>query len=467
MLEGLKNDRAVIKDAALAALLEWKGLEAAEPLFEVCKTASSDQVFDLALNRYVSLVADPSFTAENRLLRLRKVMEIARTSDQKATILRNIQQTGTFLGLMYASEFWEMPTSRYAPPPATRYWNIARGHKEFYGENIREILQRILPLLDGPMLVTIRMLLNNSWQRLRSRQACFHVQRKGFDGLEGPLSKTRFTRAKMSEAQMQKAQAKADEQMRKDWKVENGLLVFDGKGYDNLCSVKQYGDIEMYVDWMLDPKGPEADAGIYLRGTPQVQIWDTARVDVGAQVGSGGLYNNQVNESKPLKVADNKLGEWNTFFIRMVGDRVTVYLNGELVTDNVIMENFWDRSLPIPSVDQIELQAHGSKVYYRNIYVKECSAQNLFSLSEEEKKDGFKVLFDGTNMLQWTGNTTDYVLEDGCISMNPSRSFGGNLYSKERVLRLRLTLRFPADTGCEQRHRPSRADGRRCGLRRD
>ena len=54
-------------------------------------------------------------------------------------------------------------------------------------------------------------------------------------------------------------------------KWRNGLLVFDGTGYDNLCTEKQYGDFEMYVDWMLDPKGPEADAGIYLRGTPQVR----------------------------------------------------------------------------------------------------------------------------------------------------------------------------------------------------
>ena len=59
----------------------------------------------------------------------------------------------------------------------------------------------------------------------------------------------------------------------------------------------------------------EGDSGIYLRGTPQVQIWDTSRVEVGAQVGSGGLYNNQVNPSKPLKVADNPVGDWNTFRI--------------------------------------------------------------------------------------------------------------------------------------------------------
>ena len=89
-----------------------------------------------------------------------------------------------------------------------------------------------------------------------------------------------IARAKMTPAQLEKAQKKADEQMRKDWKVEDGYLVFEGSGFDNLCTEKQYGDFEMYVEWMLDPAGPEADAGIYLRGTPQVQIWDTARVNV-------------------------------------------------------------------------------------------------------------------------------------------------------------------------------------------
>jgi hypothetical protein len=78
----------------------------------------------------------------------------------------------------------------------------------------------------------------------------------------------------MKPGQLAKEQAKADEVMRKGWSVEDGMLIFNGKG-DNLCTEKQYGDFEMYVDWMLDPAGPEADAGIYLRGTPQVQIWDT------------------------------------------------------------------------------------------------------------------------------------------------------------------------------------------------
>ena len=189
----------------------------------------------------------------------------------------------------------------------------------------------------------------------------------GWKGLvENPI-----VRSRMSADELAAAQTKADEEMHRNWKVESGMIVYVGNGYDNLCTDRQYGDFELCLDWRLDPSGKEPDAGVYLRGTPQVQIWDTARTDVGAEVGSGGLYNNQKNPSKPLCVADRKTGEWNNFYIRMVGDRVTVRLNGVLVVDNVVLENYWDRSRPIFPREQIELQAHGSKVYYRNIYIKE------------------------------------------------------------------------------------------------
>jgi hypothetical protein len=88
-------------------------------------------------------------------------------------------------------------------------------------------------------------------------------------------------------------------------------------------------------------------------------------------VGSGGLYNNQKNPSKPLKCADYPTGKWNRFHIKMVGERVTVWLNEERVVDNVLMENYWDRSQPIYPTGQIELQHHGSTLWFRNIYIKE------------------------------------------------------------------------------------------------
>ncbi len=143
------------------------------------------------------------------------------------------------------------------------------------------------------------------------------------------------------------------------WSVVNGVLHYDGKG-DSLLTAKDYGDFEMYVDWKIGPKG---DSGIYVRGCPQVQIWDDP-------IGSGGLYNNQKGPSKPLKVADKPVGEWNTFHIVMRGDHVTVDLNGVRVTDDVVLENYFDRSKPIPTTGTIELQHHNHALEFRNIYIK-------------------------------------------------------------------------------------------------
>lgn len=447
IVAGLSDSNSAAKDAALGALLAWKGYEAAEQLFNICKSNPSDQVFDKALNRYVELVSAPTRTGENRLLDLRDAMEIARTNEQKANILKQIQKTNTFQGLLYASKFLDASDQAVKSAAAYAVANIAMANPNYTGDNVKAFLNRIMGMLDGEDARYEIDAIKTHLGKMADETGFVSIfNGKDLTGWKG-LVENPIARAKMKPAQLAKAQEKADENMRRDWKVENGLLVFDGKGYDNLCTVKQYGDFEMYVDWMLDPKGPEADAGIYLRGTPQVQIWDTARVNVGAQVGSGGLYNNQVNESKPSKVADNKLGKWNSFYIKMVGDRVTVVLNGEKVVDNVILENYWDRKLPIFPIEQIELQAHGSKVYYRDIYIKELKSQEPFVLSDEEKKAGFKVLFDGTNMHEWTGNTTDYVLEDGCISCVPSKSFGGNLYTKNEYANFIYRFEFQLTPG--------------------
>ena len=166
-------------------------------------------------------------------------------------------------------------------------------------------------------------------------------------------------RAKMPPEQLAHLQSLADQRMRDHWKVVDGVLVFDGGG-DNICSIEQFGNFDLYVDWKILKDG---DSGIYIRGSPQVQIWDNP-------IGSGGLYNNQKNPSKPLVVADKPIGEWNTFRIRMIGDKVTVWLNKKRVVDNVTLENYWERDKPIYPTGPIELQNHGNTLYFRNIYVK-------------------------------------------------------------------------------------------------
>ena len=105
-----------------------------------------------------------------------------------------------------------------------------------------------------------------------------------------------------------------------------------------------------------------------LRGAPQVQIWD-AHNQWG--IGSGGLYNNQKNPSQPLVIADNIVGDWNRFHVIMRGEKVTVWLNGKLVVDNVTLENYWNRKEPIYPTGQIELQCHGDPIERRNVFIQE------------------------------------------------------------------------------------------------
>ena len=429
-LETIKNNlnaaNATVRDAAFDALLQWKDQRACEELLRICGTASGDQ-FQKALQRYVTLASDEALTGENRLILLREAMQVAKTDDQRNNILKQIEKTGTFQALMLAGKYLDNRALQQAA--ASAVMNIAIGHPEYNGTNVRSLLEKTAQVLNNSdadyQRQNIRKFLEDNPAETGFVSLFNGKDLTGWKGLvQDPIK-----RSKMTAAQLQREQQKADATMRQNWTVEDGCIAYIGSGYDNLCTEKQYGDFEMYIDWMLDPAGPEADAGIYLRGAPQVQIWDTARVNVGAQVGSGGLYNNKVHQDKPLKVADNKLGQWNSFYIKMVGDRVTVRLNGELVVDNVIMENYWDRSQPIFPIEQLELQAHGSKCYFRDIYVKELKRQEPFKLSAQEQKEGFKVLFDGTNMYEWTGNLVDYTLKDGCIEVNPETSFGGNLYT--------------------------------------
>ena len=176
-------------------------------------------------------------------------------------------------------------------------------------------------------------------------------------------------RKKMSPEELAKEQAAADALMQKTWKVEDGQIVYRGETFNNLCTKRDFRNFELVADWKVDPK---ADSGIYLRACPQVQIWEpnSAQFDQ-KHPGSGGLFNNQKSPNYPASFADHYRGDWNRFRIVMMNDKVHVFLNNQLVVDNMTLENYWDRSQPVFPVGPIELQAHRSVVYFKNVYVRE------------------------------------------------------------------------------------------------
>jgi hypothetical protein len=114
----------------------------------------------------------------------------------------------------------------------------------------------------------------------------------------------------------------------------------------------------------------------------------------------------------------------------MVGDRVTVFLNGQLVVNEVTLENYWDRSIPIFPAGPIELQAHGSDLAFRDIYIREINSP-ASKLTAEEQKEGFVSLFNGTNLDGWVGNKSSYRAEEGLLVIHPGDSSGGNLYTEK------------------------------------
>ena len=312
-------------------------------------------------NKTMQLQAVPP---AQQLLMLRYALETAATPAQKQHVLQQISGTGTFLGLLTAGKYLDDSNNDVQQAAVQTVQKIALANPGYYGPEISAILNKA-------MAVNKDSLANDQKQAIMKHLSAlpkdggFVTMLNGKD-ITGWKANIPDGRKNMSPEQIAEYLKKANEIVKNDWKIINGMMVYTGKGYENLSTVKEYGDFEMYVDWRIEPT---ADSGIYLRDMPQVQIWDVAN----RNIGSGGLYNNQKNPKDPLVCADNPNEVWNSFYIKMIGDKVTIYLNGLLVVDNVTQENLWDSDAGAPEKGVIVLQAHATRVDFRDMYIREIS----------------------------------------------------------------------------------------------
>jgi HEAT repeat protein len=435
------------RELCFNALTTWPDYTASSALYEIC--ASGNKVYkDKAFSGYVEQVNDASIPDEEKFLLFRKIMPYAGSSQDKTQLLTEIGKLKTYNALFFTGSYLEDPDlSGVAAKAAMNIALPSAGSRAgMYGKLVREILTGAQPKLTGSEKDYDREMIEKYLASMPRDEGFVSIfDGRTLDGWQG-LVQNPVARSKMKPAKLAEEQAKADKKVPLNWTVKDGCIIFNGQG-DNLCSKKDYGDFEMLVDWKISKKG---DSGIYLRGTPQVQIWDTSRTEVGAQVGSGGLYNNQKNQSKPLLVADNPVGEWNTFRILMTGEKVSVWLNGILVVDNVTFENYWDASQAIFPKGPVELQAHGTDLQFRDIYIREVSEKD-FNLTPDEKTDGFVSLFNGRNLDNWTGDKTAYSAENGMIVVKPVEGSAGNLYTEKEyadfIFRFEFQLTPAANNG--------------------
>lgn len=235
--------------------------------------------------------------------------------------------------------------------------------------------------------------------------------------------------------------------LRAHWRAEGDELVSDGTG-PYATTLAEYGDFELLVDYQA---GPKADSGIYLRGCPQVQIWDPtdpANSANGGEKGSGGLWNNSPGApgKDPLVRADRPAGEWNHLRIVMVGARVSVWLNQQLVVDHAILENYFDRKLPVPPRGPIQLQTHGAEIRWRNLFVREIGAEEANALlARHGEEAGFKSIFNGRDFTGWSGARDNYEIVDGAIICRPRQ--GGTIFTAEEYADFVVRLEFRVPHG--------------------
>jgi HEAT repeat protein len=442
-IAALKAPEPQIQAAGLYALSNWRDSSALGALFDTARASSDRRTRTLCLQGIARLSGDAAVEPGRAVSLLTDALSLAVEPEEKGAVAAAFGSVRTLDSVRAAAAWLDDPApvvrSRAAQAIA-RAALPAPGFEGLAGFEAASILKKAALSIESEYDRTEAedfahdMLCRAGFTPLFNGKDL-----SGWKGLVADPPK----RAAMSAAELKKAQVAADADMRAHWRVLDGVLAFDGQGH-SLCTARDFADFEMFVDWTIEPKG---DSGIYLRGSPQVQIWDEAQ----SPDGSGGLYNNQKNPSKPVARADRPVGEWNTFFIRMIGDRVTVRLNGVLVTDNVVMENYWERAKPIYASGQIELQAHSTPLRFKNIYTRELApgSAGREQAPPPAAEEGFTALFNGRDLAGWTGDLKGYQAEGGVIAVLPGAS--GNLYTEKEyrdfVLRLDFKLTPGANNG--------------------
>lgn len=429
-----------LKDAAIRSLTNWLDYKAAGALLEISQRTTNEEHHKLTLQSYINQAINAGLSPQKKLRMFKEAMKAARDTEEKQAILAGLTQVKLYEALDFLELYLDDPELRFAAADAAANIILPRTGKDngLYGAKTAQRLEKAIGITRDEYLKEqcVSYLKNISLEEPAGFVPLFNG--RDLSDWKGLVADPP-ARAKMKPAELAKLQRKADKKMRKHWKVKKGVLCFDGKGH-SICTKKDYKDFEMLVDWKI---GKQGDSGIYLRGSPQVQIWDPAQWPEG----SGGLYNNEKHANKPLVCADNPIGQWNNFRIIMKGERVTVYLNDILAVDDVVMENYWERDKAIYPVGQIELQAHNSPLYFRGIYIREITpGRSKAGLTKEEKSAGFISLFNGSDLRGWLGNTKGYAAENGKIVLYPKKG-DGNLYTEKEYTDFILRFEFKLTPG--------------------
>ena len=416
------------REAAFAALLTVENPAMVDVLYDLARR--NPAWTDAALARYTEFVTASADTGVRKYQLYRRALELNPSAKVQNKLLKALAKTPEFPVLVLAVKYLDNPAT--AETAAMVVKTVAAKNPALGGETVAAALKKAQEVYAG--LAKSDADAGYAVDEIKGLLAKLpaegylpvSLEPSGWEAVVGDPE----TRKAMKAKALAKAQTEARAAMAKNWTAENGVLTGAADG-GAIGSAKNYENFELILDWKTEG---EAEMGI--RSIPQIELGGK---------NSGALTGNMLHDNAAPKAAANGPQEWNTMQVKVVSDRVTVVLNGVTTAENVILENACNREIPAYAEGQILLIAGNAPLNVREMYIRELPATPHFELSEEEAADGFEVLFDGTSMHKWTGNTTNYVPVDGTIYVTAQYGGSGNLYTKKEYGDFVLRFEFAFD----------------------
>ena len=386
LLDGFRSGN---RDAAFAALLTVENPAMTDILYGIA--AEHPTLTDRALMRYADLASQAAVTPIRRYQLYRQALALRTSAAVQAKLLGYLSGVYALPALMLAAEYLD-DAQTAAPAAAAVKTIVAKCNPMPGGEAVRKALERAHEVYKelaksdadaGYAVDEITGLLGK-------------IPADGFavlpaDGLAGwtAVAVNPAEAKTLPARQAAKLRKAADEAVAANWGAANGLLEFAAKAPATIGTEKEYENFELWIEWRSELADGKA-----------------ART-----------------------VADNAPGTWNTLYVKVVDDRITLVENGVKVAENAVMTNLCAPGEPVYAQGRIELAGQGAPVAFRNLWINELPSTPVFSLPADEAAAGYEVLFDGRSLHKWTGNTTNYVPLDGTIDVTATYGGSGNLYT--------------------------------------
>ena len=460
VLKLIASDDSAIQDASIRALSEWSSVEAAPALLNLSQNAANTLHRILALRGYIRMAGSPDIADRDQLDMFQNAMTLANRLEEKRLILSGLASVKTLESLKLAVSYLDEESLQEETALAAIQIACPQSHEEqgLLDPEASALLKRVKPFLkDENSQNALDRQLNRIAMATGEGTDPSIDRDKGFAPLFNGLNLGGWTGDTSG------------------YTVEEGKIVCLEKGPKNLFTDKEYGNFILRFEFKLSP-GANNGLGIRapLEGNAayagmELQILDNTAdqyKDLKPYQYHGSIYGVVPAKRGYLK----PVGQWNFQEVIAHGPRITVKLNGTTIVDGDIAQASRNGTIDgndhpglLRESGHIGFLGHGSRVEFRNLRIKElphlAEPPEVNRLSEIERQEGFKLIFDGLTLQGWKiheglpdGIGGKWFVEEGTlVGIQDPPGKGGFLTTLDSYqdfeLRLQTKIDWPFDSG--------------------